>query len=116
MQEVMVKTHLIIKDIQDEYKIKWCGSIIDSNPIFVNDKPVFAIVGSNHRIELNTSNMKEIEKFAKRITKPKGRKAFTSDRSLIYIKEADGGQKLVGIVTHNRYKTFAPMYDPIKVQ
>ena len=30
MNEVLVKTHLIITDIHEEYHIKWCGSIKDT--------------------------------------------------------------------------------------
>ena len=34
MEEVLVKTHLIVTDIHDEYNIKWCGRILDAEPKF----------------------------------------------------------------------------------
>ena len=112
-KEVMLKTHLIIKDIQDEYKVKWCGRIIDTKPLIKDGKPVFAVFSKKGRVELNTVDIKQIEDCAKRLTEPKGREAFTTDKSYIYIKEIDGNEKLMGVVTHNRIKTFAPMYDKI---
>ena len=32
MEEVAVKTHLIITDIHEEYHMNWCGKIFDTNP------------------------------------------------------------------------------------
>ena len=40
MEEVMLKTHLIITDIHNEYHIKWCGKIKDTKPKFKNGKPI----------------------------------------------------------------------------
>ena len=46
MQEIMVKTHLIITDIHEEYHMKWCGKLFDAKPALNKDgMPVFAIVG-----------------------------------------------------------------------
>ena len=36
MQEIMVKTHLIITDIHDEYHMNWCGKIANANPKLEN--------------------------------------------------------------------------------
>lgn len=113
MQEISVKTHLIITDIHDEYHMNWCGKIIDANPKIENGKPVFAIIGSKGRIELNTINMKDLERAAKALTRPKGRSAVTTDTSRIYIKEVDGNEKLLGILTHKNVKSFAPMFDKV---
>ena len=113
MQEVMIKTHLIITDIQDEYNIKWTGKIKDTKPKFENGKPIFAIVGGKCRMELNTTDMTRIEECAKRCTYPKGRTAITTDVAYIYIIEEDDNEKLIGSLTHRRIKTFAPMFDAV---
>ena len=109
----MVKTHLIIKDIHDEYNIKWKDSILNCDPLLENGKPTFIIISSTSRIELNTIDIKTIEEYAKRIATPKGRKAITSDTSYIYIKSKDNTEKLIGKVKRTRIKKFAPMYDAI---
>ena len=70
MEEVSIKTHLIVTDIHEEYHIDWCGKIMDANPKFKNNKPIF-------------------------------------------IKEKDGNEKLLGILTHNHIKQYAPMYDKV---
>lgn len=113
VEDIMIKTHLIITDIHEEYSIKWCGKIAETKPLFLNDKPVFVIIGSESRIELNTFDMKQIEDCAKRLTHPKGRAAITTDKSYIYIKEIDGAETCIGIVTHNHIKKYAPMFDPV---
>lgn len=115
MEERRIKTHLIITDVHEEYHIDWCGKIADSKPKFKNGKPIFIIVGSkgNGRIELNTTNMKEIEKCAKLITNPRGRESITTDKCRIFLKEEDGNEKLIGILTHNHVKSYAPMYDKV---
>lgn len=113
MQEVAVKTHLIIKEIHDEYTIKWCGKLIDTNPVFKDGLPVFVIISSDHRVELNTLDMKQIEGCAKRIASPHGRQAVTSDTSRIYIKEVGGKETLVGWVRKDHIKKFAPMHDKV---
>lgn len=112
MDKVAVKTHLIIKDIHNEYNIKWMGRIIDSKPLLKNGLPIFVIIGDG-RVELNTIDMTYIEKIAKSMAKPKGRRAKETGSALIYIKEVDGGEKLVGRVDNTRVKKFAPMYDKV---
>ena len=113
MKEISIKTHLIITDIHEEYEINWCGKILDAKPLIKNNKPIFAIVGSKGRIELNTVDMQRIEKVAKLLTQPRGRSAITTDVARIYIKEVDENEKLIGTVTHHHVKTFAPMYDKV---
>lgn len=113
MEEVLIKTHLIVTDIHEEYHIDWCGKIMDANPKFKNNKPIFIIVGSQSRIELNTADMKRIEKCAKTMTNPKGRSSITTDTARIFIKEKDGNEKLLGILIHNHIKQYAPMYDKV---
>lgn len=112
-KEVSIKTHLIVTDVHEEYHTKWCGRIIDSKPVIKNGKPIFIVVGSRGRIELNTTDMKEVERIAKRLTEPKGRKAFTTDNAYIYIKEVDGHEKKIGIVQHHHIKRYAQMYDKV---
>lgn len=111
MEEVLVKTHLIIKDIHDEYHMNWCGKIAKANPELKNGKPIFIIIGSKGRMELNTIDINQLERNAKLLTAPKGRSAVSKDVSRIYIKETNGNEMLLGILTHKRVKTFAPMYD-----
>lgn len=111
MEEVLVKTHLIIKDIHDEYHMNWCGKIAKANPELKNGKPIFIIIGSKSRMELNTIDINQLERNAKLLTEPKGRSAISKDVSRIYIKEANGNEMLLGVLTHKRVKTFAPMYD-----
>lgn len=111
MSEVMLKTHLIVSDIHEEYCIDWCGSIANAKPIFKNNMPIFILISSEERRELNTINIKEIEECAKKITRPRGRQAVTTDIARIYIKEEGGKQKLLGKVTHNHVKEYKQMYD-----
>ena len=111
--EVKIKTHLIITDIHEEYDINWCGRLLDANPLIKNGKPVFIIVGNNSRIELNTTDIKRLEEYGKKLTYPKGKEAITTDSSRIYIKEIGGNEKLACVITHRRIKTFAPMYDAV---
>ena len=108
-----VKTHLIITDIHDEFDINWCGRIIDSKPLIKNNKPIFIIVGKEGRIELNTIDMQELEKWGKRLTKPTGREGKTVDQSHIYLKEENGNEKLVCVITHYHIKKYAPMFDEV---
>lgn len=114
MEEKRVKTHLVITDIHDEYHVDWFGKIAETKPKIKNGKPIFVIIGSKSRMELNTVDIKRIEKCAKKMTHPKGREAVTTDEARIFIKEEDGKEKLIGVVTHNHVKEFAPMYDKIK--
>ena len=113
MQEVMLKTHLIITDIHNEYHMDWCGKIADAKPKLENGLPIFIIIGSRGRIELNTIDMNRIERAAKSLTYPKGRSAVSTDTSRIYIKEVDGNEMLLGVMTHKNVKTFAPMFDKV---
>lgn len=113
MQEVMLKTHLIITDIHNEYYMDWCGKIADAKPKLENGLPIFVIIGSRGRIELNTIDMSRIERAAKSLTYPKGRSAVSTDTSRIYIKEVDGNEMLLGVMTHKNVKTFAPMFDKV---
>lgn len=113
MEEVLVKTHLIVKDVHDEYHINWCGKILDAKPKFKNGRPIFVIVSSGGRMELNTTDMKRIEKCAKILTRPKGRSAVSTDTARIFIVEEDDNEMLLGVVTHDHIKTFAPMYDKV---
>ena len=113
MQEVMVKTHLIVTDIHEEYHIDWFGKISDTKPLFKNDLPIFVIIGSKARIELNTVDIKMVEESAKRLTRPRGRQAITTDTARIYIKEEDGKETYIGKVIHNHIKQYQQMYDPV---
>ena len=113
MEEVLVKTHLIITDIHDEYHMNWCGKIANAKPLLVDGKPVFVIIGSKGRTELNTIDMKHLERSAKLLTHPKGRSAVSIDTSRIYIKEVDENEMLLGVMTHKNVKTFSPMYDKV---
>ena len=113
MEEVLVKTHLIVTDVHDEYNIKWCGRILDAKPKFKNNKPIFTIVGGKGRMEVNSTDMKYIEDCAKCLASPKGRAAVTTDTARIYIVQEDDSEKLLGIVTQNHIKSYAPMYDKI---
>ena len=113
MQEIRVKSHLIITDIHDEYHMNWCGKIMEANPLLKNNLPIFVIIGTKGRIELNTIDMKKIERNAKLLTYPKGHQAITTDTARIYIKEIDGNEKLLGVLTHKNVKTFSPMYDKV---
>ena len=113
MEEVLIKSHLIVTDVHDEYHIRWIGKILDAKPQFKNGKPIFIIVGGDGRMEINTTDMARVEKCAKMCTRPRGRSAVTTDTARIFIKEVDDNEKLVGILTHNHVKTFAPMYDKV---
>ena len=113
MGEVLVKTHLIITDIHNEYDMNWCGKLVNTKPVIENGLPVFVIIGTRGRIELNTIDMKRIENVAKLLTYPKGRSAVSTDTARIYIKETNGAETLMGVMTHKNIKTFAPMYDKI---
>ena len=106
----MEKPHFVVKDIQDNYRINWYGKIVDANPVIKNNNPVFVLIGSQNRLELNTIDFAYIEKCAKRMTHPKGRQAVTCDSVRIYIKEVSGNEMLLGVLSHIRTKTFMPVY------
>ena len=113
MEEISVKTHLIITDIHDEYHMNWCGKIANAKPYLKNGLPLFIIIGTGGRLELNTIDMEHLERSAKLLTRPKGRSAVTKDTARIYIREVDGNDLLLGVLMHKNVKTFAPMHDKI---
>ena len=111
MEEVKLKTHLIVTDVHEEYTVKWCGKLIDTKPALKNGLPIFIIVGAEGRVELNTINIKQIEDCAKRLTHPRGRQSITTDTSYIYLQEEDGTETLMGRVIHKHVKQYQQMYD-----
>ena len=113
IEEVLIKSHLIVREVHDEYGIKWMGKIKDCKPQFKNGKPIFIVTGGGGRMELNTTDMTRIEHCAKLCSKPKGRSAVTTDTVRIYILEEDDSERLLGILTHNHVKEFAPMHDRV---
>ena len=113
MEEISVKTHLIITDIHDEYHMNWCGKITNAKRYLKNGLPLFIIIGTGGRLELNTIDMKYLEKSAKLLTRPKGRSAVNKDTARIYIREVNGNDLLLGVLTHKNVKTFAPMHDKV---
>lgn len=113
MGEVSIKAHLIVRSIDNLYKINWCGKIADAKPKIENGLPIFVVIGGNSRIELNTINMEQIEDCAKSLSAPKGRSAVSIDNVRIYIKEIDGNELLMGVLTHQREKHFSPIYDKV---
>ena len=113
MQEVMIKTHLIITDIHNEYHMNWCGKLANAKPLLKDGVPTFIIVGSKGRVEVNTTDFNHLERCAKLLTHPRGRSAISADLSQVFVKEVDGNEMLLGILTHKNIKTFAPMYDKV---
>ena len=113
IEERMIKSHLIVTDVHEEYHMNWLGKILDCKPQIKNGKPIFVIVGGGGRMELNTTDMKRIEHCAKLCSRPRGRSAVTTDTVRIYLLEEDDNEKLIGILTHNHVKTFSPMYDAV---
>lgn len=114
MHEVKVKTHLIVTDVHEEYFVDWFGSIAEAKPIFKNNMPIFVLISSQTRLELNTIDIHRIEECAKRITRPRGRKSVTTDVTRIFIKEEDGQEKLIGKVIHNHVKQYNQMFDTVQ--
>lgn len=115
MTEIRLKTHLIITDTHEEYTMKWRGKIKEVTPKIENGMPVFVVIGGSRRIVLNTIDMKRIENCAKKLTSPRGKGSFTTDTAQIYIVEEDGNEKLMGVLTHNRVRQYAPMFDKVGV-
>lgn len=109
--EINLNTHLIVKDTHSEYHMNWCGKVIEARPLLINGKPQFIIIGSTGRIETDEVDMKRLEEKAKLVTRPRGREAITSDTSRIYIKQIDGSEMLLGVMTHTVVKTFSQMTD-----
>ena len=114
MQEIKLKTHLIVTDVHEEYHIKWTGHLKDTRPYLKNGLPVFIIVGADGRMELNTIDMQLIEHCAKNLTHPRGRGAFSTDSAYIYILEEDEKETLMGTVIHDHIKQYQQMYDTFK--
>ena len=108
-----VQTHLIVTGQYEEYEVKWHGRLIDTNPKLERGMPIFVLISACGRMELNTIDLPYLEKLAKRFTYPKGRGSCTVDKCYIYIKEVDGNEKLIGTVTHNRIRKYAPVYDEL---
>lgn len=109
----LVKTHLIVKDQYEDYETKWCGRLLDADPEFKNGMPVFVIICNSGRMELNTLDLSEVERQAKRFTFPRGRGALTADKGFIYVKEKGHKEKLLGVVVHKHIRKYAPMYDEL---
>ena len=107
MAEVLVKTHLVVTDVHEEYDINWCGRILDVKPKIKNNMPVFVVVSSRGRMEVNTTDMQRVERCAKLLTAPRGRQAITTDTARIFIVEENENEALLGenlIVTHETSK------------
>ena len=111
MAVVKLKTHLICTDMHDEYFVKWCGKLIDARPQLKNGLPIFIIVGTDGRVELNTIDIGSIEKCAKHLCHPHGRESFTSDCARIYLLEEDGNERLMGKVFQSHIKQYQQMFD-----
>lgn len=116
MAEVLVKTHLVVTDVHEEYNINWCGRILDVRPKIKNNMPVFVVVSSKGRMEVNTTDIQRVERCAKLLTAPKGRQAVTSDTARIFIVEENENEVLMGILTHNHVKSYAPMFDKVNYE
>ena len=97
--------------MHEEYFVKWCGKLADAKPQFKNGLPIFIIVGTDGRVELNTIDINTIEKCAKRLCHPHGRASITSDCSYIYLLEEDGNERLMGKVIQNHIKQYQQMFD-----
>lgn len=113
--ETSIKAHLIVRNIHNLYKVNWCGKLAEAHPMIENGLPIFIIIGGNSRMELNTINMKYIEDCAKSLTAPKGRSAINVDNVRIYLKEKNGNELLMGVLTHQREKQFSPVYDKVRI-
>ena len=113
MAEVLVKTHLVVTDVHEEYDINWCGRILDVRPKIKNNMPVFVVVSSRGRMEVNTIDMQRVERCAKLLTAPRGRQAVTTDTARIFIVEENENEVLMGVLTHNHVKSYAPMFDKV---
>lgn len=108
-----VKTHLITIEQHDNYYIKWLKSLGSCKPLLSKSGlPTFIITSNKGRLEIETLNMIYLESVMKKHTQPKGKEALTSDTGYIYIKEKDK-EVLVGILTHDHVREYAPMFDEI---
>ena len=109
-KELIMKPHFICTGVENDYQMKWIQKIIDTQPILdKQNRPLFIIVSSTTRLEVNTLDMKYLENCAKRLTYPKGRTAYSTDKAWIYIKEINNKETLIGVLTHNRIKQFVPV-------
>ena len=108
-EEEEIKPQLRVKSVDNDFTIKWVGKITDAKPQIRNGKPIFAVAGGGGRIELNTTDMTRVQRAARMCTQPKGRGAFASDYARIYVIQEDDSEKLLGVVTHYRTKTFYPV-------
>lgn len=111
MQEVMLKTHLFCAEVHEEYFVKWCGKLANVKPQLRNELPIFIVVGTDGRMELNTIDIKTIERCAKSLCHPHGRESLTTDCARIYILEENGAETLMGKVFHNHIKQYKQMFD-----
>lgn len=111
MSIVNLKTHLICTDVHDEYFVKWCGKLKDAKPFLKSGLPIFIIIGSDGRVELNTIDIKEIERCAKNLCCPRGKESITSDCARIYLLEEDGNERLMGKVFCTHVRQYQQMYD-----
>ena len=110
-EKVEVKPTLICIDSRDEYELKWTGRIIDANPAFDEKGQLnFIIISSQSRVEVNTLDLSYLEKIAKKLTYPKGRGAVSTDKAYIFVRSVDGKQYPLGTFTHQKLRTFAPVY------
>jgi hypothetical protein len=57
--------------------------------------------------------MQRVERCAKLLTAPRGRQAITTDTARIFIVEENENEALMGVLTHNHVKSYAPMFDKI---
>lgn len=110
---MLVKTHLIVTDQYEDYTVKWCGRLIDTNPVLKNGMPTFVIITNSGRMEMNTIDLLEVERQAKKFTYPRGRGSVTTDKGYIYVITQGGEEKLLGVVIHNHIRKYAPMYDEV---
>ena len=113
MQEISIHSHCYVKEVHEEYHIRWTGKIDAIEPKFKNNQLVFVIVGGAGRMELNTNDMTRIERCAKLCTQPKGRAAITSDVAYIYIVNKDDTERLIGTLTHNHVKEYGQVNDKV---
>lgn len=113
---MLVETHLIITDQFDEYEVKWCGKLIDSNPVLNKDGlPTFILITNDKHFEFETFDIDYVVKQAKKFTKTKGKEAYTTGKSYIYIKQKNDKDKLLGVVYRYHTRKFAPMFDDIPI-
>ena len=111
---MLVKTHLIVTEQSDNYKVNWVKRIIETNPEFDDSgNLIFTIVVDNKRITVKTLDMVYLVERAKKNTYPRGRGSVTTDKALIYIKEKGDKDTLIAIVNHTHLRKYAPMYDEL---